>query len=47
MAVITGIADRRNPRDASKKVFAPRFGFAFRQFNDEKTVVQGRLRRIF
>jgi hypothetical protein len=34
-------ADRRNPRDASKKVFAPRFGFAFRPFNDDKTVVRG------
>jgi hypothetical protein len=34
-------ADRRNPADASKKVFAPRFGFAFRPFNDDKTVVRG------
>lgn len=34
-------AERRNPRDASKKVFAPRFGFAFRPFNDDKTVVRG------
>ncbi|MEJ7608314.1 MAG: TonB-dependent receptor [Bryobacteraceae bacterium] len=33
-------ADRRNPRDASKRVFAPRFGFAFRPFNDDKTVVR-------
>ncbi|HYP07167.1 MAG TPA: carboxypeptidase-like regulatory domain-containing protein [Bryobacteraceae bacterium] len=34
-------ANRPNPRDASKKVFAPRFGFAFRPFNDEKTVIRG------
>jgi len=34
-------AERRNPYDASKKVFAPRFGFAFRPFNDDKTVVRG------
>ena len=34
-------AGRRNPRDASKNVFAPRFGFALRPFNDEKTVVRG------
>jgi outer membrane receptor protein involved in Fe transport len=34
-------AGRRNPRDASKNVFAPRVGFAFRPFNDEKTVVRG------
>ena len=33
--------DRRNPADASKRVFAPRFGFAFRPFNDNKTVVRG------
>lgn len=33
-------AGRRNPSDASKKVFAPRFGFAYRPFNDEKTVVR-------
>jgi Carboxypeptidase regulatory-like domain len=32
-------ADRRNPVDAPKKVFAPRFGFAFRPF--EKTVIRG------
>jgi hypothetical protein len=34
-------ADRRNPRDASKRVFAPRLGFAFRPFSDDKTVVRG------
>ena len=34
-------AGRRNPGDASKKVFAPRLGFAFRPFNDEKTVMRG------
>ncbi|HKQ79691.1 MAG TPA: carboxypeptidase regulatory-like domain-containing protein [Blastocatellia bacterium] len=34
-------ADRRNPADSSKRVFAPRFGFAFRPFNDDKTVVRG------
>ncbi|HEY7181065.1 MAG TPA: carboxypeptidase regulatory-like domain-containing protein, partial [Blastocatellia bacterium] len=34
-------AGRRNPRDASKRVFAPRFGFAFRPFSDDKTVVRG------
>jgi hypothetical protein len=32
-------AGRRNPADATKKVFAPRFGFAFRPF--EKTVLRG------
>jgi Carboxypeptidase regulatory-like domain len=32
-------AGRRNPQDAPKKVFAPRFGFAFRPF--EKTVIRG------
>jgi hypothetical protein len=34
-------AERRNPRDASKRVFAPRFGFALRPFSDDKTVVRG------
>jgi len=34
-------AGRRNPADASKKVFAPRIGFAFRPFSDDKTVVRG------
>ena len=34
-------ANRRNPADASKKVFAPRLGFAYRPFNDDKTVVRG------
>ncbi|MGH9848740.1 MAG: hypothetical protein ACREBD_02675, partial [Blastocatellia bacterium] len=34
-------AGRRNPYDASKKVFAPRLGFAFRPFSDDKTVVRG------
>ncbi len=35
------LAGRRNPADASKRVFAPRFGFAFRPFSDDKTVVRG------
>jgi hypothetical protein len=34
-------AGRRNPADSPKKVFAPRIGFAFRPFSDEKTVVRG------
>ncbi len=34
-------AGRPNPRDASRKVLAPRFGFAFRPFADEKTVIRG------
>jgi len=34
-------ANRRNPEDASKNVFAPRFGFALRPFSDDKTVVRG------
>jgi hypothetical protein len=34
-------AGRRNPQDASKRVLAPRFGFAFRPFSDDKTVVRG------
>ena len=34
-------AGRRNPYNASKRVFAPRFGFAFRPFDDEKTVIRG------
>ncbi len=34
-------AGRSNPRDASRKVIAPRFGFAFRPFADEKTVIRG------
>ncbi len=34
-------AGRRNPADSSKKVFAPRFGFAFRPFGGDKTVVRG------
>jgi hypothetical protein len=32
---------RRNPADASKTPFAPRFGFAWRPFGGEKTVVRG------
>jgi hypothetical protein len=32
---------RRNPADASKKPFAPRFGFAYRPFGGDKTVVRG------
>ncbi len=32
---------RRNPADASKKPFAPRFGFAWRPFGNDKTVVRG------
>jgi hypothetical protein len=34
-------AGRRNPRDASKNVFAPRLGFAFRPFGGQGTVVRG------
>jgi hypothetical protein len=34
-------AGRRNPKDASKRVFAPRFGFAFRPFSGDKTVLRG------
>jgi hypothetical protein len=34
-------ANRRNPYDASKQVFAPRLGLAFRPFSDDKTVVRG------
>ena len=34
-------AGRRNPSDASKRVLSPRFGFAFRPFSDDKTVVRG------
>jgi hypothetical protein len=34
-------AGRRNPRDASKNVFAPRIGFAFRPFGGQGTVVRG------
>jgi hypothetical protein len=34
-------AGRRNPADSPKNVFAPRIGFAFRPFNDDKTVVRG------
>jgi len=40
-------AGRRNPRDASKRVFAPRFGFAFRPFSDEKTMVRGGVGAFF
>jgi hypothetical protein len=32
---------RNNPADSSKTPFAPRFGFAFRPFNNDKTVVRG------
>ncbi len=32
---------RRNPADASKTPFAPRFGFAWRPFGGEKTVIRG------
>jgi carboxypeptidase family protein len=34
-------ANRQNPYDASKQVFAPRLGLAFRPFSDDKTVVRG------
>jgi len=34
-------AGRRNPEDASKNVFAPRLGFAFRPFGGQETVVRG------
>jgi outer membrane receptor protein involved in Fe transport len=32
---------RNNPRDAAKLPFAPRIGFAYRPFGDNKTVVRG------
>ena len=32
---------RPNPADGSKKPFAPRFGFAYRPFGGEKTVIRG------
>ena len=32
---------RRNPADGSKKPFAPRFGFAYRPFGGDKTVIRG------
>ncbi len=34
-------AGRRNPYNASKRVLSPRFGFAFRPFSDDKTVIRG------
>jgi hypothetical protein len=34
-------AGRRNPRDGSRNVFAPRLGVAYRPFGDEKTVLRG------
>lgn len=34
-------AGRRNPKDASKNVFAPRLGFAFRPFGGQETVIRG------
>ena len=34
-------AGRRTPHDAPKNVWAPRFGFAFRPFGGDKTVVRG------
>ncbi len=34
-------AGRRTPHDASKNVWAPRFGFAFRPFGGDRTVVRG------
>src|SRR5216110_2023441 len=33
--------ERRNPADGSKKPFAPRFGFAYRPFGGDKTVIRG------
>ena len=35
------LAGRRNPHPASKNVYAPRFGFAFRPFGGDKTVIRG------
>jgi hypothetical protein len=32
---------RRNPADGSKRPFAPRFGFAYRPFGGDKTVIRG------
>src|SRR5438132_12895973 len=32
---------RHNPADGSKKPFAPRFGFAYRPFGGDKTVMRG------
>src|SRR5438132_13016942 len=32
---------RHNPADGSKKPFAPRFGFAYRPFGGDKTVIRG------
>ncbi|MFN0106967.1 MAG: hypothetical protein ACKV2U_33345, partial [Bryobacteraceae bacterium] len=34
-------AGRRNPNDASKMVFSPRIGFAYRPFTNDKTVLRG------
>ena len=34
-------AGSRNPYPGSRRVFAPRFGFAIRPFDDEKTVIRG------
>ena len=40
-------ANRRNPVDSSKRVFAPRLGFALRPFSDDKTVVRGGIGMFF
>jgi hypothetical protein len=37
----TANCGRRNPADGSKTPFAPRFGFAWRPFGGDKTVVRG------
>jgi len=48
IAPVDGVANlvynycgRRNPQDSAKTPFAPRVGFAFRPFNNDKTVIRG------